>query len=233
VIRLVDAELFKLRTTRTFYAMTGGVIAFELLIVVIALIAGNPTLHDLMQTTFLVQVISLLNGALIVTSEFRHGTITPTLLLVPHRVTLMSSKLLAAMITGLVVGLVMSVIVALLVAAFGEDTTDVVKLIVGSTVATTLFAAFGVGLGTLLRNQVGAIVSSLVYLFVGETVLGVIPTFGDWVAKYGLGGTASALSGNTAENALHQVPAGLVLALWCAVFIVAGFAVNQRRDVTA
>ena len=39
------------------------------------------------------QAFTLLLGILAVTSEFRHGTITPSLLVVPNRTTLMLAKL--------------------------------------------------------------------------------------------------------------------------------------------
>ena len=53
-----------------------------------------------------VQVFALMLGILAITSEFRHGTITPSLLVVPDRVRLVLGKLGASILVGLALGLV-------------------------------------------------------------------------------------------------------------------------------
>ena len=60
------------------------------------------------------------------------------------------------------------------------------SIVIGLTLATGLWAALGVGLGALVRNQVGAIVGALIFTFVGEPLLGILPAgFGDEMQKYG------------------------------------------------
>ena len=49
-------------------------------------------------------------GILAITSEFRHGTITPSLLVVPDRVRLVLAKLGASVLIGLALGLLTSVL---------------------------------------------------------------------------------------------------------------------------
>jgi ABC-2 type transport system permease protein len=242
--RLVSSELFKLRTTRTFYGLVGGALGLVLAIVILvsALVSFSSSdrpLNDMMGVAGLVQAFVLVLGILSVTSEFRHGTITPSLLVVPDRVKLVLAKLLASVLTGLVLGLVATGLVALIVKGIGSvrdyDTSgDVLKLVVGGTLATALYAALGVGLGALVRNQVGAIVGSLVYLFVIEALVGIIPGLDDFVPKYGLGGVSNGLSGtDNGSEVLGQLPAGLLFAAYCAVFLVAGLALMRRRDITA
>jgi ABC-2 type transport system permease protein len=110
-------------------------------------------------------------------------------------------------------------------------------MIVGGTIAAALYAALGVGVGALVRNQVGAVVGSLVYLFVLENLLTIAKPLRDPVAKYGFGGVGNGLTGTGDPTADHppldQVPAGLLLAAYCAVFLIAGIVVTKRRDVTA
>src|SRR5690625_6213145 len=50
-------------------------------------------------------VFPLIVGAISVTAEFRHQTITPTLLAEPRRSTVMGAKLISALPVGLVIGL--------------------------------------------------------------------------------------------------------------------------------
>ncbi len=49
---------------------------------------SDQPLNDMMGIAGFVQVFALMIGILSVTSEFRHGTITPSLLVVPDRVKL-------------------------------------------------------------------------------------------------------------------------------------------------
>src|SRR6185503_19606788 len=96
--RLVSAEIFKLRTTRTFYGIVGGALGLVLVIVILvsALVSFSATdhpLNDMMGVAGLVQAFALVLGILAITSEFRHGTITPSLLVVPDRIKLTLAKL--------------------------------------------------------------------------------------------------------------------------------------------
>ena len=244
--RLLSAEIFKLRTTRTFYGLVGGSLALVLTIVILvtALVNFSPSdrpVTDMMGVAGFVQVFALMLGILSITTEFRHGTITPSLLVIPDRIRLVLAKLGASVIVGLVLGLVSTVLVALIVKGIGglrdlNTTGDVVPLIAGGTIATGLYAALGVGVGAVMRNQVGAIIGSLVYLFVLENLLQIIPGVDDVLRKYGIGGVSGGLTNTNTDSSndlLGQVPAGLLFALYCAIFIGVGVTLMRRRDVTA
>jgi ABC-2 type transport system permease protein len=246
--RVIGAEIFKLRTTRTFYGLVGGALALVLLIVTLATATsgkGDVTLRDAIGISGFAQVFALLLGIIAVTSEFRHGTITPSLLVVPDRVKLTLAKLGASLLIGLVLGLLATglsaLIGALILDARGVASTlsgsDVTKMVIGGTVATALYAALGIGVGALVRNQVGAIVGSLVYLFVLENLLTIAKPLRDPVAKYGFAGVGNGLTGTGDPTADHppldQVPAGLLLAAYCAIFLIAGIALMKKRDITA
>jgi ABC-2 type transport system permease protein len=211
-------------------------------ILVTALVSFSPSDHpltDMMGIAGFVQVFALMLGILSITTEFRHGTITPSLLVVPDRVRLVLAKLGASVLVGLALGLVASLLVAGIVKGIGglrdlDTSGDVLPLIVGGTIATGLFAALGVGVGAVMRNQVGAIIGSLVYLFVLENLLQIIPGVDDVLAKYGIGGVSSGLAdANDSSDLLNQLPAGLLFAGYCAVFIVIGIALMRQRDITA
>jgi len=242
--RQFGAEIFKLRSTRTFYGLVGGSLALVLAIVipVTAFVNFSPSdrpLTDMMGIAGFVQVFALMIGILSVTSEFRHGTITPSLLVVPDRVRLVLAKLGASVLIGLALGLIATVLVALIVKGIGgardlDTSGDVLPLIIGSTIATGLFAALGVGVGAVMRNQVGAIIGSLIYLFVLENLLQIIPGVDDVLGKYGFGAVSGGLSGaDEPSDLLGQLPAGLVFAGYCAIFIVIGIELMRRRDITA
>jgi ABC-2 type transport system permease protein len=237
VIRLVDAEIFKLRSTRTFYGLMAGALGFVLVIGLLAALLDTetPQLQDLMMISFFPQLIALVLGILAVTSEFRHGTITPSLLVSPWRARLMLSKLGATLVISLALGLVVSLLITAIVAVAGGDTDRTSALIAGGTLVTMLYGALGVGVGALIRNQVGALIGALVYLLLLEGLIGLIPGVRRVLPEYGITGAASALSGTDPSNTdlLDQLPGGLLLAGYAALFVIAGILVMQRRDVTA
>jgi ABC-2 type transport system permease protein len=249
VTRLVGSELFKLRTTRTFYGVVGGALALVGVIAVGAAAAGtfgpgDRPGGDLLPIASLAQTFALVLGILAVSTEFRHGTITPSLLAVPSRDRLVAAKLVAHVLTGLLLGLaayaMCAAIVSVLLSVRGIDLglsgSEVTKIVIGGTVAAGLFAGLGVGLGALVRNQVGAVIGALGWVFIVEPLIAVIPGISDAVQKYGLNGAGNALSGTTfdgSESVLGQVPGGLLLLAYTVIFVVAGTLVLRRRDVSA
>jgi ABC-2 type transport system permease protein len=248
VSRAIAAELFKLRTTRTSWGVTLGSLALVVIISLIAALAGDssstdePPGTDLMEISGIVQIFALILGILVVATEFRHGTVTPSLLAVPDRVRLVLAKLIASLAAGALLGLVASALCAAIVLpllssrdiATGTDSGEVLELIAGNAAASALYAAIGVGLGALIRNQVGAIIGALGWIFLIEPLLTLIPGFEDVITRWFPTGAANALAGTaSSSDALGQVPAGLLLAAYAAVFVVAGVYVLRDRDVSA
>jgi ABC-2 type transport system permease protein len=245
VSRALAAELFKLRTTRTNLGVLLGALGLVFVISLIAALAGdfgpNDEAIDLLQIAGLVQLFALVLGILAVATEYRHGTITPSLLTIPNRTTFVLAKLIAAFALGVVLGLLASVICAAIVLPIvsgrvdtSADSGDVIKHIIGNAVACGLFAAIGIGLGGLLRNQVGAIIGALGWLFLIEPLLGIIPGFSDVIQKWFPSGAADETSSwSDIDHPLGQVSAGLVLAVYAAAFVAAGIAMVRRRDVSA
>jgi ABC-2 type transport system permease protein len=247
-MRLLSSELLKLRTTRTFYALIGSAVALIVIIAVLGAALGKFTNtatpgRALLAVAGLAPLFALVIGVIGLTTEFRHGTITPSLLVEPVRTRLMAAKLAATLIVGLALGVVCYGVCAGLVSvilsgrgiASGMSTSDWVDGVIGGALATMLYAALGLGVGAVLRNQVGAIVVVLAWVFVIESLLGIIPGgFGDAIKKYGLSGVGSSLA-RTAGHAsrIGQVPAGLLLLGYALVLVVAGTMVVRQRDVSS
>jgi hypothetical protein len=105
-------------------------------------------------------IFSALAGVLLVTSEYRYGTIRPTILFTPRRERVMSAKLSAALATGVVfgvagIGLALA-IGSLILSARGIpsvlDSGQFALLGFGGLAAVALSGALGVGLGAIVRN---------------------------------------------------------------------------------
>ena len=244
----IRSELVKLRTTRTFLGIviaTLGLIA--LLVGVIAAVAPFEPQEtpgfDLVDTAGLAQPFALVLGLLAVSTEFRHGTITPTLLATPDRIRLMAAKLAAYGAAGLILGIVayglaallMSVILPLRDISSELPFGDAVELVAGGVVCIALLTAIGVGFGAVVRNQVGAIIGGLAWMFMVEPLLTAIPTVGRWVEDYGLGGAISGVTGSGfgGEPAVGQVVGGLLLLAYAVLFAIAGALLMRRRDISA
>jgi ABC-2 type transport system permease protein len=244
----IAAELFKLRTTRTSWGVILGSLVLVLIISLIAALAGDFSASDeapgtnLLEISGIVQIFALLLGILSVATEFRHGTITPSLLAVPDRARLVLAKLATAILAGALLGLVAAGACAAIVLpllssrdiATGADSAEVLELIAGNTAASALYAAIGVGLGALVRNQVGAIIGALGWIFLIEPLLTLIPGFEDVITRWFPTGAANALAGTaSSSDALDQLPAGVLLAAYSAIFVAAGIAVLRNRDISA
>ncbi|HTE62249.1 MAG TPA: hypothetical protein VK631_17985, partial [Solirubrobacteraceae bacterium] len=197
---------------------------------------------DLLQISGLVQIFALVLGILSVATEFRHGTITPSLLAIPDRARLVLAKLVTAIGAGALLGLVASGLCAALVLPLlssrgidtATDSAEVIELIAGNTAASALYAAIGIGLGALVRNQVGAIVGALGWIFLIEPLLTLIPGFEDVITRWFPTGAANAVAGTaSSSDALDQLPAGLLLAVYSAISVAAGIALLRNRDVSA
>ena len=244
MIRLLRAELLKLRTTR---ASIGLVLTLALISAAAsAATVGTASLFDLETADFrkelaesagFASLFSLLFGILLVTTEFRHATATPTFLATPVREVVIAAKTLGAAIAGVALG-VMSIAVVYAVAlswlAARESSLDVfdseaAKAIAGMLGVSVIWGAFGAGVGAVVRNQVGAIVGVLVWFLIAEPLVGLI--FDD-LAPYLPGAAVEALGGTDDPDHMSQ-SGGLGVSLAYTVGAAALGAISvSRLDVT-
>jgi hypothetical protein len=188
---LLAAELLKLRTTRTFFALVAAALLLSLLVVVLtALLADDFTKREVKSlfTADFTGLFILLLGIMGMAGEWRHRTITGTVLAAPNRLRLLSAKLFSHAAAGALLSLIVTVAImavgTLILSARGEQTAgagDLLDVLWRNLVVAALLGALGVVIGGLVRNQVVAIVGVLILSFVVEpTLLGLAPD----VAKY-------------------------------------------------
>ena len=200
-------------------------------------------------------VFPLLIGTLMVTTEFRHKTLTPTFLATPKRGRVLWAKLLVGVVMGVlfgIVGLISSVAPAAgFLAAYGIDTQlgslDTWALFGRMLLAFVLWVLIGVGVGALVRNQVGAIVGVLVFTQFLEPVGRAAAAFVEGlsnVTRFLPGAASDALVGasvfdmgiaTTASGAAEPLEwwvGGLVLLGYAVVLVVLGHLLSWRRDVS-
>jgi ABC-2 type transport system permease protein len=247
VTALVRAELLKLRATRTTWVLLGValVIVVGVLVIVLALLdrgqrITSDQLGGLFTFTAIADLLVLSLGIVGAAGEFRHGTITATLLITPTRWPVIVAKALAYALAGVAYALVTLVLCAALAlpwlaikdANFEITNAAWLQAIAGRTLYAALVAALGVGIGTLVRNQAAALVASLVFLLALEPTVGAVSSA---VARYGLNGAALSIFGASDTGTADILPFGAGVALYVgyvALFLGAGIALTLRRDVS-
>jgi ABC-type transport system involved in multi-copper enzyme maturation permease subunit len=244
VISQVRAELLKVRSTRTTLGLVVGMILLTLLIVLLSGLlshaddlASRTDQLNLVATGGVALIFSALAGVLLVTSEYRYGTIHPTFVFTPRRSRVLSAKLAAGLLTGLVFGLAAVALAlglgSLILSARGIPSAvhgaDIRLLLLGGLAGIALRGAFGVGLGAIVRNQVAAVIGLLAWDFILTGLLfGLAPSVGRFMPTE----AANALMGLKTAHLLPPAVGGAVLLAWTAALALAGLALTRRRDVT-
>ena len=206
------AELLKIRSTRTTIGLLLGLIALALLFIILTctLSPMSQLLTEQNQLSLLsfgsiAGVFSALAGIMLFTSEYRFGTIRPTLLFSPSRRRLMATKITAGALSGLVFGvigegLVFSIgmmILKIRGVSIVMSGANIAELLVGAVVGTALWGVIGVAVGAVFPNQVGAVISLLAWGFVVENlVFGFLPKLGRFLPVH----AADAMMGELSPN---------------------------------
>jgi ABC-type transport system involved in multi-copper enzyme maturation permease subunit len=244
VIAQVNAEVLKIRTTRTTIGIVLAMVALTLLFTLLSgLLTKTPSLtstedqRGLLSVGGLAGVFSALAGIMLVTSEYRHGTIRPTLLFNPRRSRIVGAKLAAGLLAGLVFGIVgegLSFAIGYACLAsrgidYALNAGQTTLLLLGTLAGVALFGALGVAIGTVVRNQVGAIIGLLAWGFIVENLLfAFVPSVG----RFAPGQASNAFTGLTTKHLLPAAAGGAILLAWTIAFAVAATGLAARRDVT-
>lgn len=240
---LLRAELLKLRTTRTFVALVGASLALSLLVVgLTSAISDEFTeqrVRELFTADFTGLFITLL-GVMGMAGEWRHRTITSTVLAAPDRTRLLAAKVIAYAVAGMVLSLIVTVSIMVLGTVIlsardlptlgGGDLADVLWR---NLVVAALFGALGVGVGGLVRNQVVAIVGVLIVGFALEpALLAVVPDVARYLPLIALPTSIQDVDVTFPEaGLLDPLPALGLMLVWVAALFAAGAAALRRRDV--
>jgi ABC-2 type transport system permease protein len=251
VIDQIRSEARKLFATKLWLWLMLAAMAFTALATIIPLAtagrADNPApplsttigMRNLFSGIGAGSVLAIVLGAVGMTGEYRHLTVTPTFLASPRRGRVVVAKLITYFAAGIGYGVactVVSLSIALpWLSAKGLHVggQGVPGVVLGAMAAIAVYALLGVGVGALVRNQIAAIVGSLIYLFILENLVSGIPHVRDYY-KWFPGGAAQALAGSSSTNFDYLQPwqGGILLAGYGLAFALLGRYLAVRRDVT-
>ena len=100
MMRLINGELIKVRTTRTALGFGVASVLLVLALVLISFLAGDPTTagdkRDALNVGGVLSVPLLIFGIVGATGEYRHRTIAPAVLIAPGRARLTVARLIAS-----------------------------------------------------------------------------------------------------------------------------------------
>jgi ABC-type transport system involved in multi-copper enzyme maturation permease subunit len=246
MIAQLRSEVYKWATTRANIGILAGMVALISAAILVHafglpvadLVTGEQQRNILVDVgTNLGALFSALLGALLITSEFRTGTIRPTLLSQPRRAVVVSAKVVWSLAAGAIAGMLAAgtaagvAVVGLAARGVSVDVTgaDVSQLVVGGLVAGALWAGIGLGVGTIVRAQVPTVVGLFVWLlFVENLLAGDLPT----AHKYVPGALAQSVAGSTRDAVLASAPlAAVLLIAYAAAAAILGATALARRDV--
>ena len=225
-------------------------LAVLLAAVATAAIVGSGALDDdraltLAQGASFASILATILGILLVTNEYRHGTITTTFLVEPDRLRVLLAKLAAAAVAGLALAVAVSTVVAAVglpwLSARGESLEldgQAAEAVGRLLLAFVLYTLLGAAVGAIVQSQVGAIVTVFVWFLVVESLVGVLSGLllgelgePDPVTPY-LPGSAlgGVVGGEGSEFMLRGGPATLLAVGYVAALAALGAVSMLRRD---
>ena len=240
---LLAAELIKVRTTRTFFALAGVAIVTSLLLAGLVASLTEPTRDSVLNDVFnsdTSSIFILVLAIVGITGEWRHRTITSSLLAAPDRVRFLLAKTIAFAIAGALLSIAIAIAVSALglaiLSARGLPTPpagDILWLAVRNAVVAAMLGAFGVGVGALVRNQPVAIVGVFVLALIIEPLLiGLVPSVGRFGPIIALPNGITG-AGDATDPFLSPLPSfGLMLA-WVVALFAGGATLLRRRDLNS
>jgi ABC-2 type transport system permease protein len=253
VIAALSSEWLKLRTTRTLFWLLVALSALMTLIVVAGVIGSQK--HsissakdqlDLLGIGSLGIFIALIMGLIVSTGEFRHGTITPTLLATPSRTSIVIAKAIAGTFFAVaLVGLAEALVALELAIALPAKGVDfaiqggaAAGFIGRILIAAALWGALGSGIGIVIKNQIGAVVASFAWLFIAEGLIVAILHSNAIDSNAGrflpFRATRAILTNTTLNptDTLSAVAGMVTLGGWMVLFTIAAGVLLSRRDVS-
>ena len=248
---LVRSELLKIRTIRSWWAYLIVLVAFTAIAVAAQIGSADEGLDastvdfqsDLVETAGIALLLAIILGITIVTTEFRFGTVTPTFLVAPQararargegdlggrardrlRAPLARRRGAHRACRG-------SRVRAMRRTSSRESSSTSAGHQILSAV---LWALLGVAIGTLVQSQVAALVGTLVWIFLGETLL--LGLFGvldvDGLSAYLPFRALDAADGSGGDDLLSYWPGVAVSLAWIGALGAAGVERTRRRDIT-
>ncbi len=264
MITTVRSELYKFRTTPGPWIIVGVTMVLTGLFALIEFHTGTgwgpPThtidLRDLVGAGYnLATLVTVpLLGVLCITTEYRHKSITNTLVVSPRRGEVLMAKAVTTIVWAIIMGIATVVVVAAMAipwflsagAPLSSLFDQIGPVLPGLFGAFICLGLFGLGFGILVRNQVAGVIIVVAFMLVLQTVLlFLVYALTHWVLNWLPGQATAALAGGLTRHnnnnsgsdsavlgLLTWWQGGIAMLAWGLIPGVIGYFTTFRRDVT-
>ncbi len=254
MINLVRSEFRKLFSTQVwFWLLLGSLTVTGLLLWAIIGSSSKGDLQDHVQDVYTsafnpvipgAYIAAFVLGVLVITTETRYQTITPTLLATPNRWKIVTAKMILCGIVGAVFSLACLLLTVIMAVPWlksrGIDGSwgphQVPAGLLGVFSIYVLYALFGLGFGALVRNQIVAITVGVLTLVVGQTILLAIPGIKKAYPVFPNGASYAILNPHSdfgdGIHLMSTVGGVAVMLLWAFIPAIIGAGYSLNRDIT-
>jgi ABC-2 type transport system permease protein len=246
MLALIRTELLALRTIRTTWALVAAAVGLTAALAVNPVIAagkaGAPSLGTVGAALSVLgaagrgSLMVLILGVVTVTAEFRHRTVTATLLRSPRRGRVLAAKGAAIAVAGIAVAVANLAVVITVGLATGAVqpallNADILLRVLGLVLAYPLYGLLGVGIGALIIYQPVAVLLPVAWvLFLEDLALDLVPRS---IAPWSLGGMTAALANDGHfTDVLPVAVGGVALSVFAVLVLVLGTTRVAHRDIT-
>ena len=240
-MRVLSSELLKIWTApRTVL----GMVLAELAIVAIgtASTIDSATSSELSRPASLEQdligvaassmLFALLLGVLIITWEYRHGTLTQTFLLTPVREWVIAAKTVVAALAGATLAVPALLLMLVITEIWIPDRVDFgsheLELVARLFLSAAIVAVLGLEIGASTGRQLGAIVVIFAWLIFAEPALSTWNAVQDYLPLRAIDGVL----GMGGEGSLSFGRGLVTIACYVAGLGALAVAITRRRDIT-
>jgi len=256
MLNLIKSEVLKTRSTQVWLWMILPAVALTALASIgLAYDLQNNYHHGIPDLNYYGLFTASQNGgvALLVigilglTTEFRHKTITPTLLATPARWNLLAGKCVSYAIFSVfyaVICLIVNFAIAIIWLKASHVPLEIGQHgiwpgVLKAFLSLILTALFGLGLGALVRNQAAAMVIGIFYFSIIDGLLSVIPWERRVIYKFTPAANLNAFISNghhtQGPSDVHlfaPLIGGVVFLAWTIAILAAGGALSLNRDIS-
>jgi len=207
-----------------------------------------PDIYDATQVSLagmliLGQLVIVVLGALVLTSEYSTGMIRTSLIAMPRRIVIYVAKAVAFAAVALAVSLATAFIAFFLgqslLASTHQSATlaghDVLRALVGSALYITLCGLFAFAAAAIIRNTAGTITAMIGLLFVLPVLVNLLPWHNDlvrWLPSSAARAISATVWNSGPQNSHLFSPWDqfAVFAVYTAVLLVVGGILFRKRD---
>jgi len=258
---VLRSEFIKLTSLRSSVGLLLAIIAFGMAIsVVLGVTAEGAGLPDEPSVAFMLdkvtvgtvlfgQLIAGVLGVLVISGEYSSGTIQPTLIAVPGRVSVLAAKAVVLFITATAAAFVAIfgswVVTYPMFATFGIEigvtAPGVMSALVGGSVYVGLAGVLGLGIGTVLRSVAASVATVISLILLLPIVLSVLPAspLVRNLHLLSMSKAGDAMSGppdaggvflDLADGYVSSGAGWIVAVVWAGIFVVMGAIQLRRKD---